>query len=99
MMRSGGRLLAECLLALGATKSFGVPGKGYLSVLDALHDAQGRLDFVLCRNEGGAAFTASAYGKLSDAVLEIAISPEALTPRPTLSQMRAAALASQKATA
>jgi hypothetical protein len=27
MMRSGGRQLVECLLAFGATKSFGVPGK------------------------------------------------------------------------
>jgi thiamine pyrophosphate-dependent acetolactate synthase large subunit-like protein len=99
MMRSGGRLLVECLLALGATKSFGVPGESYLAVLDALHDTQGRLDFVLCRNEGGAAFMASAYGKLTDAVLEIAVPPEALTPHQTLSQMRAAALASQKATA
>lgn len=65
MMRSGGRLLVECLLALGATKSFGVPGESYLAVLDALHDTAGRLDYVLCRNEGGAAFMASAYGKLT----------------------------------
>jgi acetolactate synthase-1/2/3 large subunit len=64
-MRSGGRLLVECLIALGATKSFGVPGESYLAVLDALHDTNGKLDYVLCRNEGGAAFTASAYGKLT----------------------------------
>ncbi|WP_202333497.1 thiamine pyrophosphate-binding protein [Mesorhizobium sp. L-8-3] len=65
MMRNGGRLLVECLIALGATKSFGVPGESYLAVLDALHDTRGTLDFVLCRNEGGAAFMASAYGKLT----------------------------------
>ena len=65
MMRSGGRLLVECLLALGAAKSFGVPGESYLAVLDALHDTTGKLDYVLCRNEGGAAFMASAYGKLT----------------------------------
>ncbi|OYX23689.1 MAG: thiamine pyrophosphate-binding protein [Rhodobacterales bacterium 32-66-7] len=65
MMRNGGQLLVECLLALGATKGFGVPGESYLAVLDALHDTQGRLDFVLCRNEGGAAFMAAAYGKLT----------------------------------
>jgi acetolactate synthase-1/2/3 large subunit len=64
-MRHGGQLLVECLLALGATKSFGVPGESYLAVLDALHDTKGRLDFVLCRNEGGAAFMASAFGKLT----------------------------------
>ena len=64
-MRTGGKLLVECLIALGATKSFGVPGESYLAVLDALHDTAGRLDYVLCRNEGGAAFMASAYGKLT----------------------------------
>lgn len=65
MIRNGGHLLVECLIALGATKSFGVPGESYLAVLDALHDAHGKLDYVLCRNEGGAAFMASAYGKLT----------------------------------
>ncbi|RFB81133.1 thiamine pyrophosphate-binding protein [Methylovirgula sp. 4M-Z18] len=65
MMRNGGRLLAECLVALGATKSFGIPGESYLAVLDALHDLAGKLDYVVCRNEGGAAFMASAYGKLT----------------------------------
>ncbi len=64
-MRNGGQLLVECLVALGATRSFGVPGESYLAVLDALHDTVGRLDFVLCRHEGGAAFMAAAYGKLT----------------------------------
>ncbi len=64
-MRNGGRLLVDCLLALGATKAFGIPGESYLAVLDALHDTDGRLDFILCRNEGGAAFMASAWGKLT----------------------------------
>jgi acetolactate synthase-1/2/3 large subunit len=65
MMRHGGQLLVDSLIALGATKAFGVPGESYLAVLDALHDSHGRLDFVLCRNEGGAAFMASAWGKLT----------------------------------
>lgn len=64
-MRNGGQLLVESLVALGAIKSFGVPGESYLAVLDALHDTQGRLDLVLCRNEGGAAFMAAAWGKLT----------------------------------
>lgn len=62
---SGGHLLVKCLQSLGATRCFGVPGESYLDVLDALHDTQGELDFVLCRNEGGAAFMAEAYGKLT----------------------------------
>ncbi|SMX50153.1 thiamine pyrophosphate-dependent enzyme [Maliponia aquimaris] len=65
MTRTGGQLLVDCLVALGATKSFGVPGESYLAVLDALHDTAGQLDFVLCRNEGGAAFMAAAWGKLT----------------------------------
>ncbi|GHG93276.1 thiamine pyrophosphate-dependent enzyme [Pseudodonghicola xiamenensis] len=65
MTRNGGQLLVESLVALGARKAFGVPGESYLAVLDALHDTQGRLDYVLCRNEGGAGFMAAAYGKLT----------------------------------
>lgn len=65
MTRNGGQLLVDSLQALGATKAFGVPGESYLAVLDALHDTAGSLDFVLCRNEGGAAFMAAAYGKLT----------------------------------
>ncbi|MEM9912365.1 MAG: thiamine pyrophosphate-dependent enzyme [Pseudomonadota bacterium] len=64
-MKKGGDLLVECLLTLGASKAFGVPGESYLAVLDAFHDTAGRLDFVMCRQEGGAAFMAAAYGKLT----------------------------------
>ncbi len=63
-MQSGGHLLVKSLVALGARHSFGVPGESYLDVLDALHDTQGQFDFTMCRNEGGAAFMAAAYGKL-----------------------------------
>ena len=63
--RNGGKLLVECLMALGARHSFGVPGESYLAALDALHDTQGKLDFTICRNEGGAAFMAASYGKLT----------------------------------
>lgn len=64
-MRNGGQLLVQSLVALGATKAFGVPGESYLAVLDALHDTAGKLDFVNCRNEGGAGFMAAAWGKLT----------------------------------
>ncbi len=66
-LRNGGKLLVDCLQALGVTKSFGVPGESYLCVLDALYDTQGTLDFILCRHEGGAAFMAAAWGKLTGA--------------------------------
>ncbi len=64
-MQNGGQLLVQSLVALGATRAFGVPGESYLAVLDALHDTAGKLDFTLCRNEGGAAFMAAAWGKLT----------------------------------
>ncbi|MBN9887823.1 thiamine pyrophosphate-dependent enzyme [Salipiger abyssi] len=65
MARNGGQLVVECLTALGARRAFGVPGESYLAVLDAMHDSKGRLDFVNCRQEGGAAFMAAAHGKLT----------------------------------
>jgi acetolactate synthase I/II/III large subunit len=63
--RSGGELIVASLLAQGATHAFGVPGESYLPVLDALHDVRDRLKFVICRHEGGAAYMAEAYGKLT----------------------------------
>jgi acetolactate synthase-1/2/3 large subunit len=63
MSRTGGELLIACLEAQGVTTAFGVPGESYLAVLDALHDSPIR--FILCRQEGGAAFMAEAWGKLS----------------------------------
>ena len=42
-----------------------MPGESYLAVLDALHDVADRLAFVVCRQEGGAAYMAEAYGKLT----------------------------------
>ena len=63
--RSGGEILVASLLAQGATLAFGVPGESFLAVLDALHDVRDRLQFVICRQEGGAAYMAEAYGKLT----------------------------------
>lgn len=62
---NGGTLLVACLKSLGARWAFGVPGESYLPVLDALHDTRGTLDFVLCRQEGGAAYMAEACAKLT----------------------------------
>ncbi len=63
--RSGGEILVASLLAQGATHAFGVPGESYLAVLDALHDVATQLRFVICRNEGGAAYMGEAFGKLT----------------------------------
>ena len=61
--RSGGQILVDQLLAQGVERLACVPGESYLAVLDALHDA--RIDVLVCRNEGGAAMMAEAYGKLT----------------------------------
>ena len=63
--RHGGKILADALVAQGVSMAFGVPGESYLPVLDALHDVQDKLQFVICRQEGGAAYMAEAYGKLT----------------------------------
>ncbi len=63
-MRTGGQILVDALRGHGTDMAFGVPGESYLAVLDALHDAPD-LKFVICRQEGGAAMMADAYGKMT----------------------------------
>lgn len=63
--RHGGRILADALAAQGVKLAFGVPGESYLPVLDGLHDLRDKLSFIVCRQEGGAAYMAEAYGKLT----------------------------------
>jgi len=64
-LRTGGEILVANLVAQGATHAFCVPGESYLAVLDALYDVRERLQLVVCRQEGGAAFMAEACGKLT----------------------------------
>jgi acetolactate synthase-1/2/3 large subunit len=61
--RSGGQILVDALKIHGVDTAFGVPGESYLDVLDALHDSSIR--FIINRQEGGAAFMADAYGKMT----------------------------------
>jgi acetolactate synthase-1/2/3 large subunit len=63
-LANGGRILVDQLVAEGADRIFGVPGESYLAVLDALHDTP-EITYHLCRQEGGAAMMADAYGKLT----------------------------------
>ena len=60
-----GHLLVDCLIAQGVTHAFGVPGESYLAVLDGLHERREQIQFITCRQEGGAAFMAEAHGKLT----------------------------------
>ena len=61
--RTGGQILVDQLVIQGVERLSCVPGESYLAVLDALHDA--KIDVLVCRNEGGAAMMAEAYGKLT----------------------------------
>ncbi len=61
--RTGGQLIVDQLLAQKVERITCVPGESYLAVLDALHDAA--IDVMVCRNEGGAAMMADAYGKMT----------------------------------
>jgi acetolactate synthase-1/2/3 large subunit len=63
--RHGGKILADALAEQGVRMAFGVPGESYLPVLDGLHDHRDRVDFIVCRQEGGASYMAEAYGKLT----------------------------------
>jgi acetolactate synthase-1/2/3 large subunit len=62
--RSGAQVLVDQLKIHGADTVFCVPGESYLAVLDALYDANS-IALVTCRQEGGAAMMADAYGKLT----------------------------------
>ena len=61
-----GHLLVDCLIAQGVTHAFGVPGESYLAVLDGLHARRDSIQFITCRQEGGAAYMAEAHGKLTN---------------------------------
>ena len=65
LTRTGGQLLVDALRVHGADMVFGVPGESYLGTLDAFYDARDAIKFVICRQEGGAANMADAYGKLT----------------------------------
>ncbi len=62
--RTGGQILVDCLRLHGADTVFCVPGESYLATLDALYDARDDVRLIVCRQEGGAAYMAEAYGKL-----------------------------------
>ncbi len=63
-MRHGGKILIDQLEAQGSTAAFTVPGESFLAALDGLHDSN-RIKTVICRQEGGAAMMAEAWGKVT----------------------------------
>lgn len=61
IFRSAAQILVDQLCIQGVERVFCVPGESYLAVLDALRDSG--IAITVCRNEGGAAMMAEAYGK------------------------------------
>ena len=65
MTRTGGQILVDQLRVHGADTVFCVPGESYIAALDALGAARDEIRLITCRQEGGAANMAEAYGKLT----------------------------------
>ncbi|MDB5962803.1 MAG: thiamine pyrophosphate protein domain protein TPP-binding [Massilia sp.] len=63
--RTGGQILVDALKINHVEHAFCVPGESYLPVLDALYDARAQIQLTVCRQEGGAAYMADAYGKMT----------------------------------
>ncbi len=63
MIRHGGKILSDQLVKLGVRRVFSVPGESFLAALDGLYDSG--IQNVVCRQEGGAAMMAEAYGKMT----------------------------------
>ena len=63
-MRHGGQIVIDQLKIHGCERVFFVPGESFLAVLDGLVDVK-EIEAVVCRQEGGAAMMAEAYGKLT----------------------------------
>ena len=77
--RTGGQIVADALVAHGVSHVFGVPGESYLAVLDAMHDTD--IEFVICRQEGGAAYMAEAWGRRPRAPGVCMVAPGPGAPR------------------
>lgn len=63
--RSGGRIVVDSFRQHGVEHIFCVPGESYLDILDALVDVSGEITLISARQEGGAAYMAESYAKLT----------------------------------
>jgi acetolactate synthase-1/2/3 large subunit len=61
---NGGQILSNALARQGVDIAFGVPGESFLPLLNGLVDHP-HFRFITCRQEGGAAYMAEAYAKLT----------------------------------
>ncbi len=63
--KTGAQELIEALLVNGVDTIFGIPGESFLAHLEAMREQEKALTFYVNRHEGGAAFMAEAYSKLT----------------------------------
>jgi acetolactate synthase I/II/III large subunit len=63
--RTAAQILIDALKIHGVDAAFCVPGESYLAVLDALYDARDSIKLIVARQDGGAAYMAEAYGKVT----------------------------------
>jgi acetolactate synthase-1/2/3 large subunit len=63
--RTAAQILVDALKIHGVDTAFCVPGESYLAVLDALYDARDSIRLVVARQDGGAAYMAEAWAKVT----------------------------------
>ena len=62
---TGGDVLVDTLIAHGVDTAFTVSGESFLAVLEALRRTRNQISLITTRQEGGGAFAAEAFGKLT----------------------------------
>jgi len=93
----GRHLLVECLIAQGVTHAFGVSGKSCLAVPDGFHVHADKIRFVINCNAASAALHNPDFAALArpeGTLNEVALDPEVINARGTLSAISQAALKS-----
>ncbi|GAB3213396.1 thiamine pyrophosphate-binding protein [Marinactinospora endophytica] len=91
--RTGGDLVVESLIALGARTAFGIPGQHALGLFDALR-RRPELRLVSSRVENNAAFAADGHARATGEVTPLLVStgPGALLTLASLQESRAASV-------
>src|SRR3989441_54397 len=64
-LRTAAQILVDALKIHGVDTTFCVPGESYLAVLDALYDAREGIRLIVARPDGGAAYMAEAWAKVT----------------------------------
>src|SRR5437899_9892288 len=63
--RTAAQILVDALKIHGVDTAFSFPGESYLAELDALYDAREAIKLIVCRQDGGAAYMAEAWAKVT----------------------------------